>query len=456
MSDTLHYYVTDVIYGNVNKKDCQLTLTCHDVRFNVTLRVRKLREPGCMEPSPLEHHYLKLLRAIWDDTDDRFDRHAPYPYPEEAMYEWVVRALFPVIRDLAPKPLSRPHMLTLKEYLSPPTFFYTLEGRSGKLTPIRQANDPEVIERLIPRIKLDGSFFPSDLPVIRPASLTLPHDIYNEGSSRPQLVFLDGDKSYYCKFTERDHQRRLKREIEVLLRLRESGLSDKIRVPKLHGYLQYEGDSNWISGTLQTRIKHTETLDGWTHQTALLPQKQKWYDDIEAMLTLMHENSIVWGDAKADNILLDTDGEVWIVDFGGSYTPGWVDADKMETIEGDLQGLSRIKEHLRLDEEDIRFGSYYLPAYHDELIHPSSCQDQADFRDLDEDCHLDSFEDQNILANALNPDEPQSPDSDFPVDSFDKLNIQISIPKTPTADPESWKNASKDSQCSLLDRRSSR
>jgi hypothetical protein len=32
-----------------------------------------------------------------------------------------------------------------------------------------------------------------------------------------------------------------------------------------------------------------------------------------------------------------------LIDFGGGMTDGWMDNDKMETKEGDLQGLTRLK-----------------------------------------------------------------------------------------------------------------
>lgn len=57
---------------------------------------------------------------------------------------------------------------------------------------------------------------------------------------------------------------------------------------------------------------------------------------------MLHYQSIIWGDAKADNILIDTQDNAWIIDFGGSYTLGWVDAEKAGTIEGDMQGLAKI------------------------------------------------------------------------------------------------------------------
>ena len=74
--------------------------------------------------------------------------------------------------------------------------------------------------------------------------------------------------------------------------------------------------------------------------------RSRWADDIDAAVAALHGAGIVWGDAKPDNILVDDDDDVWIVDFGGSYTDGWVDEDKSETMEGDRQGVERIKAFL--------------------------------------------------------------------------------------------------------------
>jgi serine/threonine protein kinase len=60
-------------------------------------------------------------------------------------------------------------------------------------------------------------------------------------------------------------------------------------------------------------------------------------------VSLLHDNGIIWGDAKADNFMVDANDELWIIDFGGSYTEGWVDPDISETLEGDDMGLEKIQ-----------------------------------------------------------------------------------------------------------------
>jgi serine/threonine protein kinase len=67
---------------------------------------------------------------------------------------------------------------------------------------------------------------------------------------------------------------------------------------------------------------------------------------IQNYVKCLHEAGVVWGDAKPENVLVDMNGDAWLIDFGGSYTLGWVDEDKQETMEGDLQGVQRIDDWL--------------------------------------------------------------------------------------------------------------
>lgn len=70
--------------------------------------------------------------------------------------------------------------------------------------------------------------------------------------------------------------------------------------------------------------------------------KERWASQISRSLKRLHDNDIIWGDAKAENILIDKNDDAWIIDFGGNYTSGWVDKDKSGTLEGDKQGVAKI------------------------------------------------------------------------------------------------------------------
>ena len=48
--------------------------------------------------------------------------------------------------------------------------------------------------------------------------------------------------------------------------------------------------------------------------------------------------------------MVDAHDELWIIDFGGSYTEGWIDPEISETLEGDDMGLEKIQ--LALEDPD--------------------------------------------------------------------------------------------------------
>lgn len=74
--------------------------------------------------------------------------------------------------------------------------------------------------------------------------------------------------------------------------------------------------------------------------------RQKWLEQISHTLKHLHAHNIVWGDAKAANVLLDMDENAYIVEFGGGYTEGWVKKEDSNSIKGDIQRLESIKQYL--------------------------------------------------------------------------------------------------------------
>ncbi|KAF5543007.1 serine threonine kinase [Fusarium mexicanum] len=70
--------------------------------------------------------------------------------------------------------------------------------------------------------------------------------------------------------------------------------------------------------------------------------RRRWASQIQRSVDYLHKKGITWGDAKAENVLIDQDDDAWVIDFGGGYTAGWVDEDKTGTLEGDRQGLAKI------------------------------------------------------------------------------------------------------------------
>lgn len=56
----------------------------------------------------------------------------------------------------------------------------------------------------------------------------------------------------------------------------------------------------------------------------------------------MVSSSVVWGDAKPSNIIVNWQNDAYLVDFGGGWSDGWVHENLQETVQGDQQDLERI------------------------------------------------------------------------------------------------------------------
>lgn len=123
-----------------------------------------------------------------------------------------------------------------------------------------------------------------------------------------------------------------------------------VRTSCLYGIV--EDEKSQILGLLYEDIgRDAFPLDFEEVMSAQTPEslRGRWINQIRHTIRSLHQVGVVWGDAKAGNILVDQNGrgDAWVIDFGGGYTEGWVDREKSNTIEGDLQGLTRIIDYLQ-------------------------------------------------------------------------------------------------------------
>jgi serine/threonine protein kinase len=107
-------------------------------------------------------------------------------------------------------------------------------------------------------------------------------------------------------------------------------------------------DDGLVSGLLLSYIDH----DGRSMYSRVDPNepsasiKARWVSQLDAAISALHKAGVVWGDVKAENILVDQDENAWITDFGGGYTEGWVDERVAGTVEGDLAGMAKLREFI--------------------------------------------------------------------------------------------------------------
>ena len=84
----------------------------------------------------------------------------------------------------------------------------------------------------------------------------------------------------------------------------------------------------------------------WETKLATAQLKELWVTQIHQRLDMLHEITVIWGDVKPQNILIDYNDGLWFISFGGGWTDGWVDERVFESKEEDLQGLQRVLDFL--------------------------------------------------------------------------------------------------------------
>lgn len=187
----------------------------------------------------------------------------------------------------------------------------------------------------------------------------------------PSRVLVDGGATYFFKAWSGGRQTGY-HELQAYTKIRADDVAspplladDDVRISRLHGLViddpgdvlqHFADDPNAeenhsphprLVGLLLTDIDSDGTLAElapWSDRTD--EDRRRWARQIGHAVGRLHAAGVVWGDAKHENVLVDMAGDAWLVDFGGSYTRGWVDEERRETVEGDLQGLGRIEEWL--------------------------------------------------------------------------------------------------------------
>lgn len=362
---------THVLHFEYNDEDYSaLTALVNDVRFHIIVDPNDLQKS---REKPLYHEYLNKISALRDaerreeesaeksqsvgsDTkksksidsaidltaDSNSDPDQDSPSAALDLRNWILSAFTDITNTWAP-PNREPFDSTLHEWYHGPTYFYSLQIKHGQLSPEHLDPKPDLesrIETLVPRMKMPKYIQDIDVPWINAHNLTVQSEVSMPEPAHPGQVVDEHGTTYFFKPVVADQPGPTKREISVLQKLEKLDLD--IKVPRLLGFVGYEKSKTEAMGFLLTPISDPKPLTTMLKTTVPRAKRAEWANKSEEYVKELHRHDVVWGDAKADNFMVDGGDELWIIDFGGSYTEGWVDPELSETREGDDQGVEKV------------------------------------------------------------------------------------------------------------------
>jgi len=311
--------------------DCEITLICNNRRFIVLLSRCPL--PGVNNPNSIEERYLKRLDSALESKDS-----SEVDATIEEVSGFVATLCQAIFRESASVVGNEPQALDLDSCLNPETFRLQVVMVDGKPKVIK-CNGNAITHSTFPGPQLRTTAADLNLPKFSPKHVKVLEKYKGTSilkvSARGQVMC--------CKVADHRTHFSIDREFRCLRRISAAGLDPPLRIPRLCGVIESGNDS--VSGILLTNISpnpETPRLSLIDINTVALPRRKKWASQIEDIVEKLHNIGVVWGDAKADNILIDRNDDTWVIDFGGGWTEHWVDPDLADSVKGDLQGLKGI------------------------------------------------------------------------------------------------------------------
>ncbi|KAI6750887.1 hypothetical protein HG530_014337 [Fusarium avenaceum] len=294
--------------------------------------------------------YLEVLRSGEEVLGDIYDTD---------VYERVMTPFEPLFAELAPNPPGLPEdvRITLKDHLFPEFFVFALDIVDEKLCPRRIITEESPHRPSF--IRFDDDFL-DDLETwtafYDPAGIMLSFKDPEDALFKPPNKVLIDNCQTECFFKPCNSGVQIKQELTTYKMIHAAGLDSQLYLCHLYGVVM--DDCDFILGLLLTYIDNGDRpLSTRIHPdepndppTAI---RERWVGQLDAALSGLHKAGIVWGDVKAENVLVDKDNNAWISDFGGGYTKGWVEREMAGTVEGDLMGMAKLKKFI--------FPSYLFP-----------------------------------------------------------------------------------------------
>ncbi|KAM3505670.1 hypothetical protein MY10362_002822 [Beauveria mimosiformis] len=314
--------VIEFTFSNLDA-DAELVVMCNHVRF-----VIHVTETGLASSPPLREKHIFFLSVA--------ENHELDGCTVDDFYDWALEPLLPVLCEQTRE--LKAETATLHDFLYAPILEYSLEAKSNKLVLRPQKEHAET--RLMfgvslpDRCQLWPCYLPSEIQLDEEAAY----------DSTPRNVFLPDNTVAFFKLMGRGEKRMIESELLNYKRIRTSRLSTSVRISRLLGLVH--DDSDTVFGLLLTHIDcKGQTMTCAIESGAPESIRRQWTAEITQIIYCLHQNGLVWGDAKPDNVLIDGNQNALIIDFGGGYSEGWVPKDLAGTVKRDLVALAKIVDY---------------------------------------------------------------------------------------------------------------
>ncbi|GKZ31959.1 hypothetical protein AbraIFM66950_000958 [Aspergillus brasiliensis] len=331
--ETYSRYTLGPLWSSEFSKDSQLNVFVSDKHFQIELEARNF------ESSPAHlADYLRLLQRLEPDYLPELDEE--FEDPLEELADWALRSFKPIFQQIPP--LNTCQAYTLHDCLFPENFHYSLVAEEDNLVPVFLDN--------IGQERLMGALLPeweqvdySAIPVYRPDEIEVPISLESGAlPAVPRKVYINGQQLAFLKSVGAGDVNSTCRELKAYAEIHSTSLAEAINICRLLGIVQIPSSGRIVGLLLSYIVCDNRTLLCAGNDPQYVSMRRKWLDQITRSIERLHNCGVVWGDVKPGNVLIDLQDDAYLIDFGGGYTRGWVDAEVANTPEGDLQGLQRL------------------------------------------------------------------------------------------------------------------
>ena len=259
--------------------------------------------------------------------------------------------MLPAFRELAPT-VHHIGKLTLADLQAHQYYKCRLEFHDEVPSPSSVTRmDPSEEESLDDCCNLQTVPFDSSFPRFQPSDVEV---VFDDPSTVFEIihekVFVQGQELFWKPSWISDE---FVEAVEKYSRIHQSGLClNQFKTPRMYGVVMDSKGVLW--GQLYHWIDIDYPLTWEVVEQAPVDVREKRASQIKETVSTLHRIGVVWGDVKADNVVIDRGGNAIAIDFEGGATKGWVDEDKMGTKEDDVQGLERLVDYTINDSCPIR------------------------------------------------------------------------------------------------------